>query len=1346
MRLTRRLLLALCMAWLAAAAVSPAGAQDANPAPWSRLTGPLFSHITQAQGLPYPVALALIQGRDGFIWIGTPGGLARWDGSRMRVFVHRSGDPDSLPENIVSELLVDEQGRLWVGTVSGMVARYVPERESFVTHREPEGASGRMLGMKGDGQGGIWTVGTAGAAHLDTVSGRWRHEELPPGGGLSVQPDSKGTVWLGTPQGLLRRDAGRDAFQAVALPPSLKRAGASALYEDAAGRIWFGTVQGQLGFVDAATNDAHAVDAVAATGNRITGIVEPVPGTVWTAEFGGGIRALDTHTGAVRAIRHDAQAPTSLSDNTVTGLIKDRSGLVWASTLGGVDVHNPANPGILTVLPTTPGGLLGKDVRSMSARADGTVWLGFRSGGVSLLDPVAGRVAEVHPGQGLPVQMAQAVAALSDGGVLVGTRQGLHRVDPATGTSTDLEPLAGASVLSILAEEPSVWVGGTQGLTRLDLAGGSARTFVHDRNRPDSLSDNSVQALLRDRAGRLWVGTQRGLNLFEAQTGTFRRFLNDPASADSLPNDVANTLLEDRRGRIWVGTANGIGILADPGGDPRFHRLDSRSGLPHDMVTVLLEDPDGVVWAGGGDRLARIDPDSFAVRVFGPVEGAGIRTHWAGSGARLPDGTLLFGGFGGMTVIRPGVPPAWRFQPPVVATTIRIGGRPVTLPPNAPITLAPSDRSVEVDFAALDFSEPQRNRYAYRLEGFDDHWIETDADHATAAYTALPPGSYRLLVRGSNRESVWSETPLSLPLVVLPAWYQTNWFRAGAGLAGLGLTLAGMQGWTAILRRRQRVLERQVVERTAELETARALALAEADAARRSKEEAEDADRAKSRFLAVVSHEIRTPLNAVLGMLQMLDAGGLDGEQRRRVSIAKDAGQTLIALIESILEFGRYEAESPSVHLSRVDPRRLGEGTVDLFRPQATAKGVELVLEMAPGLPPLVLCDQVRIARVLHNLLGNAIKFTQQGRIVLSLWFEPDGTDRRGVLHADVSDTGIGIAPSMRSVIFEDFTQADDSIARRFGGTGLGLSVCRRIAVLLGGSLTVDSALGAGSTFRFSVPVEIAGDASAAPSPTADTKELKILLIDDDPVNREVGTWLLRHLGHHVTSASGSDDAVERIVEGPFDVIMADLHMPGEDGIDTCRRLRAVPGRAAQDGRFIIMTADVTDVARERCAQARIDAVLSKPLHLDALREALADLCAPTEPAGALDRRFLAMQMEALGGTELARLILLFARTSRRIIRDLETAMEARDPGAVQAQAHKLRSAAGALGLSRLSSETAAIETATAGSPALNGEWVAILKRLRRGAIDALLQALRSERSGAPEGGQAGSSTGGPSR
>ncbi|OAN48438.1 hypothetical protein A6A04_20105 [Paramagnetospirillum marisnigri] len=638
---------------------------DPPPSAWDDVAPPIFRHLTPAEGLPYPVGLAVAQDGQGYIWAATPGGLARWDGYRMTVFRHDDNDPASLPENIVTRLTVDERGRLWLGTVSGIIARYDEAIQGFAVYREQGGGFGRILGMASDRKGGIWVASGQGLAHLDIAGNSWSHE----GGVLAsevagILVDRAGRVWAGSAKGLMMRPGDQGAFQPVAMPPEMEGEVVSALFEDGADTLWFGTRRGRIGRIDALARTAVAERAISASGHRVTSFSEPRPGLLWIGEYGGGIKTLRVGKGSTRTFRHDQRVKFSLGDNSVTEMIKDRSGIIWVSSLRGLHYHIPGNGRVTSIVPSQPDGLPGPDIRSVATASGGRLWLGFRAAGLALLDPVSNVIRTVSPRPGpggLPEDVVQAVAETSKDIVWAGQTGGLFRVDTTKGEATPYAPLKGSNILVLHHEGRILWAGGSMGLARIGLDGLPQRLYRFDRDNLTSLSDTSVQALFRDRAGRLWVGTQRGLNLMEdAEQGRFRRILHDPDDPQSLPSDIIIDITEDRSGRLWLATANGIGIL-DPSfdGKPRFRRLNTAGGLPSDTVLSVIEGEDGKIVAGTGKGLCLIDPDTLAVRVLGPAEGSHISTFWAGAAVKMADKTLALGGFGGMTLVRPGGLPLW---------------------------------------------------------------------------------------------------------------------------------------------------------------------------------------------------------------------------------------------------------------------------------------------------------------------------------------------------------------------------------------------------------------------------------------------------------------------------------------------------------------------------------------------------------------------------------------------------------------------------------------------------------------------------------------------------------------
>jgi signal transduction histidine kinase/CheY-like chemotaxis protein/HPt (histidine-containing phosphotransfer) domain-containing protein len=465
---------------------------------------------------------------------------------------------------------------------------------------------------------------------------------------------------------------------------------------------------------------------------------------------------------------------------------------------------------------------------------------------------------------------------------------------------------------------------------------------------------------------------------------------------------------------------------------------------------------------------------------------------------------------------------------------------------------------------------------------------------------------------------------------------------------------------------------------------------------RAAKEAAEAADRAKTRFLAIVSHEVRTPMNGVLGVLQLMEGSRLDALQRRQVAIARDCAESLTGLLDTIIDYARLGTASETLVPVDFDPRQLLHGVVELLRPRADAQRTAMQVRVDERVPARLRADACKLRQVLVNLLNNAVKFTEHGRIhvALSLRTGEEGTSQS--IELVVEDNGIGIPAGKLERIFEEFTQADDSIARRFGGAGLGLAVCRRLVQLLGGTISVTSTSGDGSRFRVAIPVAAASPAgAAAPSAPSVSRRLKVLVVDDDPINQIVACGLLAQLGHDATPAASGAAGVAEIEQASFDAVLMDLHMPTTDGFEAARRIRALadPGRAAVP--IMALSADVLLTQDARFTECGLSRLLPKPLRRDALRSALATIDAGAAPAptrpektwstdASIDLVHLSEQVEALGAPAVGKLLRMFRRVGRQLLGELEAAVLNDKPHRAADLVHRLGSSASALGMARL--------------------------------------------------------------
>ncbi len=830
---------------LAAAAVSYSAER------WAGLADTVFQNLVHGNELPNAaIPTSATQDADGFLWIGSQNGLARWDGYHFRIYRAAPGKSGALPDNFIQALLTDAHGVLWIGTTSGGLARYDREHERFVVY--PAGPNGlshvSVRAIVEDGEGGVWVATEGGLDHVRAESeiiDHLRHidgdpSSLPDNRVRGLLRDRHGTLWVGTATALVRLDKGSNSFQPVPLPaPQGKVPSPWSFLEDSAGRIWVGTIRQGAYVIDFHSGGARAVqesDGAHSTlqNEGVSSIVEVTPGQVWLGTLGQGIVAVDAATSQTRRIRHDPTQPDSLADDSIQGMFKDRAGLIWVCSDRSISRHDPAHPGMITIFGAAnrSDSISDSDVDAILPMPDGRIWLGLGSKGIDVIDPAGARVAALrpdsqHPETALPKDYINAFAAADDSDVYVGTELGLYRIDRGVHAARRVsipqrDPTA--QVWALLLDEKLLWVGGFDGLWALPL-GNVPAPISHDEML-SRLTDQRITVIARGAGTSLWVGTKHGLNRLDLKTHAIEQIFPEPTDPGALAAGYITSLLTDIHGRLWIATfGGGVNILEsrDAGGKPRFKRLGVAHGLNNDNANKLLEDSKHNIWVSTDDGIALIDEQSLAIRSFRRAEGVPISGYWVGAGAATADGEMLFGGIGGLTVIRPDHVRRWNYQPPIAITEIRIGGKPVSDGMAArrdlsnPLTIPPTANSIAVEFAALDYSAPERNRYAYRLDDFDSGWVDTEASHRVATYTNLPPGNYTLRLRGSNRDGLWSESSLSLPIRVLPAWYQTTLFRVALALAALALVLALVQGRTVYLRRTQRDLERQVVERTAEL-------------------------------------------------------------------------------------------------------------------------------------------------------------------------------------------------------------------------------------------------------------------------------------------------------------------------------------------------------------------------------------------------------------------------------------------------------------------------------------------------------------------------------------------------
>ncbi len=849
--------LALAGLLLLGLSVPPAAEADTRPI--------RFDRIGSKEGLSQATVVAIHQDRQGYIWLGTEDGLHRYDGLRMTVYTHDPRDPASLPNDAVLGIDEDADGNLWVATEGGGVAMLDRATDRFVRHRhradEPDSlTSDYVRTVRVDSRGHVWVgLREAGLDRLDPSSGRFtrfRHDPADPKS-LSddriyvLFEDRDAALWAGTNGGLNRIDpATGECTRFVhdpADPGSLSDDRVRAIFEDAAGGLWVGTLGGGLNRLDRATGPFTRFrhdprDPSSLGDDRVRAILQDQAGRLWVGTSGG-LNLRDERDGFSR-YRHDTADPFSLSDDHVMSLFEDRGGVLWVGTRsGGLNKWNPLTWqfGHHRRHPSDPGGLSHDNVTAFSEDAAGRLWVGSFGGGVDVMDRRGGAVRHLRHDPDDPRSLSSdrvtAIRRDRRGRMWIGTVDGgLNRVDPATGALTvfrhDPETpasLAADGVMELFEDRHGrLWIGTFGG--GLDLFDPSTETFSHHRHDPDdsrSLSGDRVTSLAETASGRLWVGTDgAGLNLFDPGRGTFVRFAHEE-SPDSLSASSVFSLHVDVSGVLWIGTRGGgldrLDSVPESPAAAVFRNYSERDGLANDVVYSILPDSTGRLWMSTNGGLSRLDPQTGRFVNFDVTHGLQGDEFNFNAYLRSSRGELFFGGTNGFNAFFPERLQRNAAVPPVVLTSFLKFNRPVAdtgaLDRLERAALDYRDDVVTFEFAALDYAAPQRNRYAYKLEGFDRDWIELGPVNRVT-YTDLDAGDYVFRVRASNNDDTWNEEGLALALHVdAPPW-RTGW----AYLAYALLVAGAIAGVVQVQRRKaareaeyRRRLELEVEARTEEL-------------------------------------------------------------------------------------------------------------------------------------------------------------------------------------------------------------------------------------------------------------------------------------------------------------------------------------------------------------------------------------------------------------------------------------------------------------------------------------------------------------------------------------------------
>ncbi|MDP4208748.1 MAG: two-component regulator propeller domain-containing protein [Bacteroidota bacterium] len=1140
---------------------------------------PSFENFTQENGLSNNIVHCVFQDSKGWLWFGTSQGLDRFDGYKFTVF---KNDPDyrsSLLGQLVRVIFEDSKKNLWVGMENGGLNRFNRQKETF-EHYYVRWGTKKAYGysvnsIAEDKKGLLWIGCDKGVQVFDPTSGKEiRQITLNPGAAASIYNyvhvlhfDKRGNLWIGTNAGLDLLNCKTNRVQHVSLPLNNRQTDEiHDIFEDTDGKLWIGTYNSGLIIVDPLTMQASnfVVDATNERCSTIRTVFRDRQGLYWIGSRGG-LYVFNKNRNSINSIFHDDRELNSLGHNSILDIYQDVKGDIWLGTRGGISHYTREAQFFkhYRALPEQGRYLNDNEVYAFWIDPKGDIWVGTERGGINIFDRKTGTFRYLMHSDTNPNSISKnCIKAFMDDG---------------TG---------------------NLWIGTFMGgIDVMNLQTGRLTHFSHNSEKASSLIDNRIWTLFRDSKGQIWTGTFKGLELFNPKTKNFIHYNhisgNQPifwinedrqhnlwigGEADMVVyeplsgkvkhfQERTRAFCQDSKGRIWIATIDkGLALYNKDKGSLKYY--SEKDGIANNQVLCIQQDDDRMLWLSTANGLTRFNPETGACRLFDRLDGLQNNQFTYGSSLKTPNGEMLFGGISGFNIFSPREIKDNPYIPPLVFTGFRVFNQPVPVLDSRSailkeciseaktVKLLYDQNVITIEFASLNFTQPGKNRYKYRLRGFEEQWNDVGTQHS-ATYTNLNPGSYVFCLKASNNDNVWNEKGIELKINILPPFWLTWWFK----LLVLMLLGAAVSVLVYLLVNKERLKHQLLFER---LRTRKLHEL----------------DMMKFRFFTNISHEIRTPLTLIIGPLEkMLNQKLPENESRNMLEIMHRNTKQLLTLINQLLDYRKLEAGSLKLELKEGEIVSFVHDIALSFTSISAEKGIEFRVKL-PESKIEVWFDADKLEKIINNLLTNAFKFTEKnGTVELCLDAVKDAqeeTIEEGEAHTTVvelvvSDTGLGIPEKNIHKVFTRFFQGDNT--QNQTGTGIGLALVKELVKLHNGYIYVSSEPGKGTKFTVRLPFET--DAKVLPTSasyqdinevathaedveinTLDTDSRNILLIVED--NADVRYFIRSHFEIHyqVHEATDGKEGWQLALKLIPDIIISDVLMPVLNGKELCKKLK----------------------------------------------------------------------------------------------------------------------------------------------------------------------------------------------
>lgn len=1195
-----------------------------------------FSHIGTEEGLSQGNVLCILQDSRGFMWFGTRGGLNKYDGYNFTVYTKPGRNKNDISSNTIMALAEDASGNLWMATLGAGLRMFDRQKDKIVDFNVAD-APTSVADLTIDSQGNLWLATGAGLSLFDREHKKFIYYTHRPDDPASISSDhvnriledSDHNLWVSTIDGLNLFDRKNKTFARFQHDEknekSLSGRSAGFIFEDSKKRLW--VASDGLNQVNKRTGDFKRFKKQAGKNslphNYVITLSEDAKGYLWIGTQNGGLSILDPETETFHNYEFEATSNTSLSDNSIYSLYRDKKDNMWIGTFShGLNIVSiDQNKFIHYTANESNNSLSNNSVLSFFEDSLNNLWISTDGGGINYFDRKNKTFTHYKHREGdknsLCGNYVLKVIEDSKGNVWAGTwADGVTVFNRQKNTfkhfkhdPEDDNSLSSNNILTIYEDsEKNIWIGAFSG--GLNLYNPETNNFTRYTAIKDLASGftnySGINAILEDSKGNFWVGSDGlGLCLLDKKSKSFSRHFYDE-NENSISSDNVLAIFEDSRKRLWIGTRGGLDLFDAE--KEQFTSFHGKDGLPGEQVPGILEDTHGNLWLSTSNGISKFNTNNKTFTNFGVSDGLQSKEFTRNAFCKSRTGAMYFGGPNGFNEFFPDSIKSKLYDPPIVLTDFQLFNKPVKISGNAgddsplqkhisetkSIKLSHKASVISFSFASLNYTSPEKKQYAYMMEGFDHDWQYVGTAH-TATYTNLDGGEYTFRVKGLNNQGEWSAKTVDLALTVTPPFWITWWFRLLVITFSIGCFTAFFLIRMDIVKKQKKILELKVEARTRELARS-------TEEERKARKEAEQANKAKSIFLATMSHEIRTPMNGVIGMASLLRETPLNDEQIEYTEIIRSSGESLLTVINDILDFSKIESGNMELDMEDVDLRTCIEEVFDVFARRASAIGLDLLYMIEHNVPGTIIGDRSRLRQVLINLVGNAIKFTSQGEIFVGVSVA-NNQNNKLELEFKVRDTGIGIPDDKLERLFKAFTQVDSSTTRKYGGTGLGLVISKKLVELMGGRINVQSEDGTGTTFTFTISTSASKNAlvNYVHFNTDGLQGKKILVVDDNKTNCRILQSYLQQWKFSSVLAYSGEHALQILANenDHFDLIITDMQMPDMDGVGLANAIRQTNNTIP-----LILLSSIGD-EQKKDYEYLFSQILNKPVKQKALSAAI---------------------------------------------------------------------------------------------------------------------------------------------